>query len=211
MMNNAIPEFHRGRLHENPDELCDNAADYLPLHLRPFMFKTFMFKTFYKGYQAIFESIYEYLPQTDLPLVLEVMPALLSHNTDVQFYIRKGGKYAYAMDAVTAVVKERSPLGDGTFDETWGDENVMGTDYTGLPRCDNDLEFDLVRRMVGLNPRLQWGPYYQPVSQDGLPFDFDDNDMNDEDEDDDDDDEYEDMGRNMDPEVTAPNLAKIFG
>ena len=206
MMNDFMSDFHRGKPHEDPDNLFDNASDYLPRYLHPFLFKTF-----YKGYQVIFDGIHDYLFKTNLPLVVETLPELLSHNTDVQFFLSKGGKYEYALDAVTHVVKEQSPLGDGTFEETWEYED----EYTGLVRCENDLEFDLVRRMVGLDPRVRWGPYYEPVRQEdidilrraGLPFDFGDP----EDMDDDDEDEYEDMRGGTDPEISVPNFAKLFG
>lgn len=214
MMEDFMSDFQRGQPHENPDHLFDNASDYLPRHLHPVIFKTF-----YKGYQAIFRGIRDYLNKTDLPLIIEALPTLLSHDTDVQFYIGKGGRYEYALDAVTAVVKEQSPLGDGTFEETWEDEQEVGTDYTGLVKCENDLEFDFVRRMVGLNPRSNWGPYYEPARQEdidilrqaGLPFNFDNIADDDMDDDDDDDEEYEDMRGNEDPEIAAPHLAKILG
>ena len=221
-MEDFMSDFQRGKPHANPDHLFDNASDYLPRHLHPAIFKTF-----YKGYQAIFKVIHGYLSVTDLPLVIDVLQALVSQDTDVEFFLHKGGKVEYALDAVTAVVKEQSPLGDGTFEETWEDEEAVGRGYTGLVKCENDLEFDLVRRMVGLDPRLRWGPYYGPVQQadidvlrrSGIPFNFDNigDDFGDDDDDDDDEDEdkddmmYEDMRGNMDPEIVAPNLAKIFG
>jgi hypothetical protein len=163
MMGQFMSTFRRGEPHDNPDYLFDNASDYLPHHLHPVLFKTF-----YKGYQTIFQGIHDCLSKTNLPLIVEALPAFLSDKYDVQFYLSKGGKYEYAVDAVISVVKEQSPLGDSTFEETWLDEDAVGKDFTGLVVCENDLEFDLVRKMAGLDPRLRWGPYNEPTQQEDI-------------------------------------------
>ena len=182
MMEDEMYGFKRGVPHEDPEILI--ASSYLPrrLHLS-------IFKTFYRGYQAIFECIHHHLSNTDLPLILE---SITPFDSAVDFYLGKGGKIEYALDALTDEAKDQSPFGDGTFDELWEDEEEVGKNFTELPRCDNDLEFDLVRRMLGLDPRVQWGPYDAPsrqavlLSELGIPgmFDVDvDIEMDDDDDD----------------------------
>lgn len=155
MMEQNMDTFRRGKPLGDPNSLFDNSSDYLPRQ-----FRSSMYKTFYKGYQALFNAIYVMTHKPIIPLTVANLASFVVGSSDVSFYLNKGGRYEYALDAVTSVAREQSCLGDGTFEELYEDEAEVGTKYTGLPRCANDLEFELVRRLVGLDPNLQWGPHY---------------------------------------------------
>ncbi|KAF8066500.1 ankyrin repeat family protein [Lyophyllum atratum] len=135
----------------HPDPLALCGIGYIPSHLHQYVFKTF-----YVGYQSVFDTILTVLAKTDLPLSKDVISQRILGAEGVTFFFNKGGKIEYALDAVTDSAREQSPLGDSTFEETFEDHE----EYAPLPTCDNDLEFDLVRRMIGLDPKLRWGPYY---------------------------------------------------
>ncbi|KAK0207157.1 hypothetical protein DFS33DRAFT_1273474 [Desarmillaria ectypa] len=55
-------------------------------------------------------------------------------ESSTSFYFYKGGKVEYALDAVMAVAKEQSMLGDGTFYETYGEDE----EFLRFPECTND-------------------------------------------------------------------------
>ncbi|KAG6916022.1 hypothetical protein DXG01_008791 [Tephrocybe rancida] len=178
-------------------ELLGGPSDYLPGELR-----RSIFKTFYVGYQSIFDAIYDFLERTDEPLSKAAIVARTLGSNGVSFFYSKGGQIEYAFDAITHRAMEQSPLGDSTFEETWEEEG--DSDYTRLPACANDLEFSLVRQRLGLNPRSQWGPYY----------DFGDGGGGGMDDDDDDDDDDEDMGGgvlswNMNPQVIEAMVRQL--
>ncbi|GLB40821.1 hypothetical protein LshimejAT787_0900360 [Lyophyllum shimeji] len=150
MMDQEMSRFKRGVPHEDPTSLCDNASDYLPPHLHQSVFKTF-----YVGYQSVFFAIYLLLETTDLPLSKAAIAQRVAGEEGARFFFGKGGKIEYAFDAITDVAREQSPLGDSAFEESFGEDK----EYASLPKCENDLEFDLVRRMIGLDPKMKWGPY----------------------------------------------------
>jgi len=58
-----------------------------------------------------------------------------------------------------AAEEQSGACGDGTFEETWEDEELVGKQYTGLEVCANDEDFGLVSMKLGLDPRIGWGPY----------------------------------------------------
>ncbi|KAF8879191.1 hypothetical protein CPB84DRAFT_1793501 [Gymnopilus junonius] len=89
-------------------------------------------------------------PQTILSKALELDAGAVS------FYLSKGGKVEFTLDAVLDMAREQSVLGDGTFEETFDVEEGGGGDilrddgYTHLPKCANDLRFGGVRQHVGV-------------------------------------------------------------
>ncbi|KAF9245245.1 hypothetical protein BU15DRAFT_41028 [Melanogaster broomeanus] len=152
------------------------SLDYIPRHLFPNLYKTF-----FKGYVTVFQAVSAVLgrsgPQRGnannyLSTCIPTPMAVLTTQA-VNFYLQKGGRVEYALDAITHRSKDMSPLGDGEFDSIWDevsadpedDEGGVGQLWRSLPRCDNDLEFDLVRRKLGLNPDATWGPYYLEEEQ----------------------------------------------
>jgi hypothetical protein len=92
----------------------------------------------------------------------------------VRFYIDKGGRIEYVLDCVTSLAREQSAdTGDGTFDEMMAEDLGQGPGgdelpWRGLPRCANDVEFDLVRGMLGLDQTNVWGPYYTAAERFGF-------------------------------------------
>ncbi|KAH9486166.1 hypothetical protein JR316_0000230 [Psilocybe cubensis] len=154
-------------LYDTPHELfemgCASAKESgKPFNLQDFSFSTDlahippvmhskMDEEFCRLWLKLFQTIYVQLKKTDGMMI--PTPAQLSQFPIARALIGKGAKVEYALDLLTNTARDQSPFGDGTFDE-------MGLeDYDKLPRCDNDLAFGFVREKLGLDPRLQWGPY----------------------------------------------------
>ncbi|KAG5649685.1 hypothetical protein H0H81_002501 [Sphagnurus paluster] len=150
MMEGEKSQFLQGKPHSDPMSLCDNASSYLPPHLH-----ASVFKMFYIGFQSVFRAIIIALKNPDYLFGKDLISALSAGQRGVNFYFGKGGKIEYALDAITDAALEQSLLGSGDFEDTWDEED----DFKNLPMCDADLEFGLVRRMMGLNPAMRWGPY----------------------------------------------------
>ena len=173
MLRMDVPAFTRGQPLSSSD-LTLFSLDYIPLALRQNIYKTF-----YIGYQTIFEATSYVLKSLSIPTPQAVLNAALELNSSaVLFYLGKGGKVEYVLDAIVATAREQSSLGDGTFEETFDcDEGDLGGEerlgYRELGACRNDLEFGIVRWNVGLGGgRL--GPYEE--EWDGMDLDDDDSD-----------------------------------
>lgn len=133
--------------------------DFIPPHLRGEVYKTF-----YKGYGVLFSAVAHVLKRCSpadptVPDARTIAAELNSNNTfDVQgaqFYFRKGGRVEYALDHIMHTAMEQSKLGDETFEELHDSDDG----WMDLPECVNDLDFELVRRKLGLSDKQQWGPY----------------------------------------------------
>lgn len=165
-------------------ELFHSALDYIPEPLR-----CEIYKTFYIGFYTIFLAICNVFKTLRIPTPQAVVAeALALDDRAVQFYMAKGGKVEYVLDATVDIAREQSSLGDGTFEETFAhdesDEEGGGGEarYTELGKCLNDLEFGIVRRKIGLVPGIRWGPYEDREEDEGM--DVDEEDEEDEDDDD---------------------------
>ncbi|RDB16562.1 hypothetical protein Hypma_002762 [Hypsizygus marmoreus] len=169
--------FLQGEPVDFSESVPDPACDFLPPRLHKAVLKTF-----YRGYLSIFEVIDEFLSHSpsDIPLTVAAIAQLASTREGVSFYLSKGGKYEYALDAVTFIIEEQSDLGDGTFEEEWAED----AEYNGLPLCVNDMDFAMVRRLVGLDPTMLWGPYIErgEVRLGGLSEEKDEDEYDSEDE-----------------------------
>ncbi|KAG6861927.1 hypothetical protein C0995_009877 [Termitomyces sp. Mi166 len=156
----------------NPEMLVDCVSDYLPPHLY-----SSMYKTFYIGWKTIFTVIADFLDRTGQPLSAHTIAARSVSERSVDFFLNKGGRVEYAFDALTDGALQQSPLGDGFFEQIWQDEEV----WIKLPVCDNDLEFHLVRQMLGLTRSGRWGPYNGLMSIGSYKGEDDESDSEDED------------------------------
>ena len=169
-----LPLFTRGKP-LSASELLYSSIDYVPPPLRQQIYKTF-----YIGFCTIFEAISLVLetPASGIPTPEAVMAAALELKASaVQFYLGKGGKVEYVLDAVIDIAREQSNLGDGTFEDTFDrdegeEEGGIRHRYRELEACRNDLEFGIVRWNVGL--RGTGGPYYEKEEEDGMDLDEDD-------------------------------------
>ena len=173
-----VPAFTRGQPLSASD-LTLFALDYIPLSLRQKIYKTF-----YIGYHTIVEAISHVLKSDRIPTPQAVLDAAFELNAGaVQFYLRKGGKVEYVLDAIVSTAREQSNLGDGTFEDTFDcdddDEGDLGgggggggLGYRDLSACRNDLEFGVVRWSVGIGG--QWGPYYEEDGEYGMDLDDED-------------------------------------
>ncbi|KAF7295980.1 Ankyrin repeat family protein [Mycena kentingensis (nom. inval.)] len=150
MMPDDYDYFTRGKAARLSDIAHIYKADFIPPR-----FESDFFLSFYKGFQDVFSAIYDLLHTTTHPLSAEaIQPFLLPES---QFYFKKGGRIEYAFDAITFSAYIASPLVDDTHEDIFRDVQ----DWTSLPTCVNDLEFTLVRNLLGLDGRGQWGPYEQ--------------------------------------------------
>ena len=127
-------------------ELLHPALEYLPPALQ-----REIYKTFYIGFSTIFDAIAHVLRAPGgIPTPHAVMQAALDiEPSAVHFYLRKGGKVEYVLDATVNSAREESCLGDGTFEDTFDhEEGEEGGDlgYRKLVLCANDLEFGAVMR-----------------------------------------------------------------
>ncbi|KAF8150515.1 hypothetical protein K438DRAFT_1865533 [Mycena galopus ATCC 62051] len=135
----------------DPSDMMDSPSMFIP----PTLYPSF-YLSFYKGYCDVLRAIYVLLTTTDEVLSADGVRRLVEPNQNTQFFFAKGGRVEYAFDSITHCAQEQSSLGDGTFLETFGDDE----DWVSLPTCANDLEFKLVRKMIGLDgPGQRWGPY----------------------------------------------------
>ena len=139
-------------------ELLHPALEYLPPALQHEIYKTF-----YIGFSTIFDAIAQVLKaRGGIPTPLAVIQAAMDiEPSAVQFYLRKGGKVEYVLDATVNNAREESCLGDGTFEDTFDHEGGEGGElgYRKLAKCANDLEFGAVRLGVGIGEGVVWGPY----------------------------------------------------
>ncbi|KAF8991003.1 hypothetical protein BDZ89DRAFT_1086865 [Hymenopellis radicata] len=117
--------------------------------------------SFYRGFIVVFRAAYDILKRAS-PFTVETLLSRVrdAYSYETMYFFNKGGK-----------CEGQSMIGDREFYEMFADDD----EFVALPTCANDNEFDLVRRMVGLDPEKQWAPYRDE--------DDDDDDM-DEDEDD---------------------------
>ncbi|KAF7350969.1 Ankyrin repeat family protein [Mycena sanguinolenta] len=140
--------FTKGRA-ADPSIMMDSPSSFIP----PALYPNF-YLTFYKGYCEVLTAISALLGTTDEVLSVEGVLRFINPDQNSQYFFQKGGRIEYAFDSITHCAKEQSSLGDDTFRETFGDHE----DWVSLPTCANDLEFQLVRKMIGLDGRGQrWG------------------------------------------------------
>ncbi|KAJ7655625.1 ankyrin repeat family protein [Mycena polygramma] len=181
--------FTKGQPFDDPTSMLDSPSDFIP----PALYPNF-YLSFYKGYCNVLRAINLLLTSTDEVLSATKIRHSLEADRDAQFFFQKGGRIEYAFDSITYCARDQSPLGDDTFFELFGDDK----DWVSLPKCANDLEFKLVRMMLGLDDGQRWGPYYGGVDKMDLSGDVrmekdsDDEDEEEEEEEEDDEDEDED-------------------
>lgn len=126
-------------------------ANFLPPHLHAHLTKEFL-----KGYTAIVQVIAAFMTnRRDAPSVPALREAVKSVGRHADYFFQNGGRIEYALDTVSHYsANDFSPLAGLPEDDQAGHR------YKLLPECPNDLEFSLVRRLLGLDPELSWGPYY---------------------------------------------------
>jgi hypothetical protein len=138
----------------DPSDMMDSPSSFIP----PALYPSF-YLSFYKGYCAVLSAIHDLLTTTDDALSAGGVRRFIEPDCNSEFFFQKGGRIEYAFDSITTCAQEQSPLGDDTFSETFGDDE----DWVSLPTCANDLEFGLVRAMIGLDGApgsgQRWGPY----------------------------------------------------
>ena len=104
---------------------------------------------------------------------------------DVERFFAAGGKPEFALEALTDRAMEKSPEGtEYRRRRMWQeDEALFQDEVSALPACDNDLDFELVRFKLGLQP-TGIGPHW---------FFLTDSSDEGEDEDDEDDETFQDV------------------
>ena len=113
---------------------------------------------FWEAYRCMIRSIYTICGNANQIPYPRVILGTANGMINLLPYIEKGAKADHALDCVMAFAKDQSPLGDSEFDNVMADVNMRPDDvWENLPRCDNDLEFALVRKQLRLTDNM--GPY----------------------------------------------------
>ncbi|EMD30887.1 hypothetical protein CERSUDRAFT_163665 [Gelatoporia subvermispora B] len=142
---------------------CCPTLEFIPSHIRPSLYKSF-----YQAYRLVFiaaSRVLEKHGEFCLPTTRAVLETMLLGEVQNyanhwsrgrgEFFFKKGGKVEYALDCVMHAAIDQSPLGNGEFDRL----RERDEEWNALPRCVNDLEFEMVRQQIGLDPSQKWGPY----------------------------------------------------
>lgn len=160
------------------------SLNYLPLALR-----NQLHKPFYQGYRSIFSVIAHILRDAanGVPTPARVLSQALRSEPSVNFYFSEGGRVEYALDAILDSATEHSALSDGIFEALWDNPDVSDGEFVDMPKCANDLAFMLVRKKLGVDPRIAKGPYYH---EDVEMLEEDSDEEENEEEEENDDDEY---------------------
>ncbi|KDR66028.1 hypothetical protein GALMADRAFT_259860 [Galerina marginata CBS 339.88] len=172
-------DYFKPRQPRSPSSLLCCGLDYIPPPIR-----REVYKSFYLGLYTVFLAIYDILerPGSVLTPKAVLAEALTLDAGCVQFFLNKGGRMEHVLDATVHMAREQSSLGDGTFEETFdvdpdADSEGEGGDcvreFRAMPRCANDLAFEVVRSHVGLSAGVQWGPYQERQDEDGMDVDED--------------------------------------
>lgn len=162
----------------------DQAMDYIPDSVGPEFYKTFMmgYQTVIKAIQNVLESSGSMSAPTHPNIMAELRSGTIEHfdKHSADYFFTKGGRIDFALDCITDYAKE-----DEMFDDVC--ESLDG--WRNLPTCRNDLEFGIVRRMLGLETGQRWGPYRGVCARPMNPemdfgeYDSDDTEHDEEDED----------------------------
>ncbi|KAG6908196.1 hypothetical protein DXG01_005785 [Tephrocybe rancida] len=98
-----------------------------------------------EDHKHVFKANKFFLKEMERPLSVDAIGRLTAGKDGVDFFFDKGGRIEYAFDAIMDSALKQSYLVDGGFEQMHSSDR----EFTTLPTCDNDLEFDLVRRMLG--------------------------------------------------------------
>lgn len=80
----------------------NSIADLVSLYLPPGV-RGSVTKTFYRGYQSIFTAIHNNLHTEKEALTMDKLAIATALNRDAMAYLIGGGRYEYALDALTGV------------------------------------------------------------------------------------------------------------
>lgn len=178
---------------------ADDALHYIPMDLHENMTPFF-----YHGYVSVIQSILKiFLRDPTGPPELSPIPSIdviLKHFAEIDeeakkgedgapmaviqsdylhAYLDEGGKVQYALEAIIELARETSPRGRRYIDnEEVQEQNAefeKAADSENLPKCQNDLNFEIVRTKLGL-PAQSAGPQWFFLTD----FDSDSDDSEDE-------------------------------
>ncbi|KAK7691617.1 hypothetical protein QCA50_005016 [Cerrena zonata] len=162
---------------------ADDALHYIPMNLHENMTPFF-----YHGYVSVIQSILKiFLRNPTGPSELSPVPSVevvLKHFAEIDEEAKKGedeapmaviqsdyihsytdvgGKVQYALEAIIELARETSPKGRRYIDNPEVQEQnadfEKAADEEGLPKCENDLNFEIVRTKLGL-PAQSAGPQW---------------------------------------------------
>ncbi|KAG7447865.1 uncharacterized protein BT62DRAFT_1075181 [Guyanagaster necrorhizus] len=114
----------RARLDASDAMTGCGTMNYLPPGLqRP------MLKSSYTGFTTVFKVIYKILRNDIQVPTLRDIKHDAALERDISFFKSEGGRVEHVLDALTAIAKKKSRLGDGTFYKTFGNDE----DFLRLP------------------------------------------------------------------------------
>ncbi|KAJ7284692.1 hypothetical protein C8J57DRAFT_1053132 [Mycena rebaudengoi] len=165
---------------------------YIPLQLWPAVYKTFIV-----GYGVVMKAIAQVLSRSIIPTEAAVCHELQNGQLEyfdtqaAQFYFNKGGLVIYALDAIIDKASDEMDSGFDVYDD---DEAMLN-----LTPCQNDREFGIVRKNMGLDLLKRWGPYStKPTELMTLDRDKDESDEGGEEDEDEDEDEEDEEDEDED-------------
>ncbi|OBZ75124.1 hypothetical protein A0H81_05003 [Grifola frondosa] len=152
--------------------ICDTALRYLPADMYSVMTRAFCY-----GFLSVLRLIMDItcdpdvakgVPTTDA--IWTYIDELQEHGVDPEEppyfepgmfkeFRDGGGRIEYALNCIVDRSFEDSPVGSEFDDDKKEMEEELEDDYPGLPRCANDLDFDMARRKLGLSKERK-GPYF---------------------------------------------------
>ncbi|TCD67053.1 hypothetical protein EIP91_000615 [Steccherinum ochraceum] len=129
--------------------------EYVPAHLHANIDTTFA-----EGFHAILWAIRVLCDTPDIraiptpELIFEILTR--STNRVAVSYFDRGGQVEFVLDYVLDLMIAQSPIGDATFDvDTMEGLVAEGKclEWVTMPRCQNDLNFELARARFGMKPK----------------------------------------------------------
>ncbi|TRM60524.1 hypothetical protein BD626DRAFT_504273 [Schizophyllum amplum] len=136
-------------------------TDYIPVY-----FRQNMYQSFYKGFISLSRALSRVIERDVIPTLQGIISEAGNSgqwygDREVQHYVGKGGRVEYPVDYVVDAARKHMA------DEAMLEELEKSEAWRALPVCVNDMQFDLVRRRMGLSASQRWGPYYDEGDEDG--------------------------------------------
>lgn len=148
-------DMFRGEVPDYDSRGGFKAHIYDALRTLPLNVQRRMTRATWMPYLVLYPAIAHLLETGTVP-TSEAVLALVGPLTKP--FIDIGGKVEYVLDLIIDIAESESILHDENFDESmeelYKEGDKTGVEYHNMPKCANDLEFDLVRKKLNAPRRL---------------------------------------------------------
>ncbi|KAI5896936.1 uncharacterized protein SCHCODRAFT_02491542 [Schizophyllum commune H4-8] len=155
---------NRGRSAAEVDFPTKKAAEIAMLpggQCIPYTVRSKMNHSAYKGFLGFHRAISDVIASGVQPTMDLIGLELLMNNDpncpwkvrDLEAFFKRGGKVEHAVNNLVHSAEE------WMADEKALDNKHLRLLWARLPRCENDVQFEMVGRLMGLSERAKWGPY----------------------------------------------------